>query len=199
MILISPSKTESNQQIIYGIKKGDKLVIEKVYKEYFFIISNYVKKNSGSVEDAKDIFQEALIVIYHNAVKEDFILDCKFSTYLYSICKNLWLKNLRDQPDKISDLTNLNELSMEQNTDEAIRDAHCYNLYLEKFGALSQKCQDMLKMYFARIDMKSIAKSLNLSSESYAKKKKFKCKEQLIKTIKEELLSKKLLQDEYCK
>ncbi|MEL6558894.1 MAG: sigma-70 family RNA polymerase sigma factor [Bacteroidota bacterium] len=199
MILISPTKTESNQRIIYGIKKGDKQVIEKVYNEYFFIIANYVKKNSGSLEDAKDIFQEALIVIYHNAAKESFKLDCKFSTYLFSICKNIWLKTLRDRPEKVSDLTHLHELSSDLNTDEAIREAACYNLYLKKFSTLSKKCQDMLKMYFAKIDMKSIAKSLNLSSEAYAKKKKFKCKEQLIKNIKEELLSNKLLQDEYCK
>jgi len=71
MILISPTKTESNQQIIYGIKKGDKLVIESVYRDYFLLVSNYVLKNSGSIEDAKDIFQESLIVIYHNAGREE--------------------------------------------------------------------------------------------------------------------------------
>ncbi|MGB3466113.1 MAG: sigma-70 family RNA polymerase sigma factor [Cyclobacteriaceae bacterium] len=187
MILISPTKTESNQLIVYGIKKGDKLIIEKVYQEYFFLISNYVKRNSGSAEDAKDIFQEALIIIYHNVSKKDFVLDCKFSTYLYSICKNLWLKHLRDHPDKKTDIMCIDELKADADTEAAVREGLLYEVYLKKFEMLSGRCQEVLKMYFAKIDMKSIARSLNLSSESYAKKKKFKCKEQLIKSIKEEL------------
>lgn len=194
-MLISPTKTESDQLIIYGIKKGDKLIIEKVYQEYFFLISNYIKKNSGSTEDAKDIFQEALIIIYHNVSRNNFGLHCKFSTYLFSICKNLWLKHLRDHPEKQGDHIDLHELPAETNPEQAIREAELYEVYLKKFNTLSNKCQEVLQMYFAKIDMRSIAESLNLSSESYAKKKKFKCKEQLIRNIKEELLCLKNWQD----
>jgi len=124
-------------------------------------------------------------------------LDCKFSTYLYSISKNLWLKHLRDNPGKVADLSQISDISHDAELEDSIRESKCYDIYLNKFEKLSQKCQEMLKMYFAKIDMKSIAKSLNLSSESYAKKKKFKCKEQLIKTIKKELLTQNLAQDEY--
>ena len=82
-------------EILDGIIKHDQDVLSYIYKKFFRIIKNYVIKNSGSEKDAQDIFQESLIVIYRQLKDGGLDLDCGFKTYLYSICRLQWLKQLK--------------------------------------------------------------------------------------------------------
>ena len=66
-----------------------------MYSEYLGMIQNVIVNNKGDMQEAEDIFQDGLIVIYNQAKKTDFELRCSIKTYLYSICRNLWLKKLR--------------------------------------------------------------------------------------------------------
>ena len=107
----------SVEEIIIGIKARDNCVLQHVYKNYYPTIQNFILNNSGSDDDAKDIFQEAIIVIYRK-VKEDkrFLLNSSFKTFMYSIARHLWLKQLRSkkiEDEKISDQQNFIELKEE--------------------------------------------------------------------------------------
>ena len=69
----------------------------------FFYGTIIIMKNKGSIEDTKDVFQEAIMVL-HEKVRVDIIqkdkklvLTCKLSTYIYSVSKNIWLKRLEQQ------------------------------------------------------------------------------------------------------
>ena len=64
-----------------------------------------VTSNSGTEYEAKDIYQEALIVLWQKAVSNNLVLTSKLSTYLYSICQNLWRKEL-DRKSRLSSETN---------------------------------------------------------------------------------------------
>lgn len=85
----------SDQHIVDQLKSGDTAVFKVLYND-FDLITSFVRKNSGNEEDARDIFHEALIVFYEKILKDEFELKSKLSTYLFSVCRNLWLYYLRD-------------------------------------------------------------------------------------------------------
>jgi RNA polymerase sigma factor (sigma-70 family) len=168
-----------------GIRFGKREVIDSIYKVFFPKIKSMVLKNSGTPEDARDIFQETLIAIYRNSQKPGFHLTCRFDTYLYAIARNLWFVNLRKRNIHFTDLESLSIPEDLEDLEETINSAERYRLYNRAFAELGEQCRKLLLLYMEGITMKAIAEALGFASESYAKKRKFKCKEKLIARITE--------------
>lgn len=84
----------SDLEIIEGIRQKDSKVISYIYKSCYPTISHLIHSNAGNAEDVQDVFQDAMVVLYKKLKEDDFDLYCAFGTYLYSICKRLWLKKL---------------------------------------------------------------------------------------------------------
>jgi len=92
--------TTENSTFLTGIATGNPLVIRQIYTQYFDSIAKYILHNKGTIDDAKDIFQDAMMVIYEKAQQADFELQYSLHTFLYTICRNLWLKKLRNKSSK---------------------------------------------------------------------------------------------------
>ena len=75
--------TES-QEIIDGILNGSSVVLDRLYQLYFPMVVKLVTRNNGTEDDAKDIFQEALMVLYDKIQRKDLTLSSSFKTYLYA-------------------------------------------------------------------------------------------------------------------
>jgi len=78
--------------IIEGIRRKDKDVLRYVYKQYFPMVRYFIVRNNGTEQDAEDIFQEAMIVVFERARKRNLALGCAFKTYLYSVVRHIWLQ-----------------------------------------------------------------------------------------------------------
>lgn len=177
----------SEQEIIDGIRRRDNRVLSYVYKSHYSAILNLVLTNSGSEDDAQDIFQETLIVVFkHIREKADFTLTSGFQTYLYSIARLLWLKAIRVRK---SDQKKLNEshpyIDFEPPkpfNDQDIR----YSLYQRAFITIPEDCQQILRLTVEGVSQKDIAEQLGYRSENYIKKRKHFCKQYLINKIKED-------------
>ncbi len=164
-------------------KKQDKAFL-KLYKNYTSI-ERFIRFKGGTKEDAKDIFQEALIVFYEKAIAADFKLTSTISTYLYSVCRFLW-KNELQKRNKTSNT----EIAIDF-PDEFPDEMQFYIEKEEKFKqlehALSQmgkKCLQILTLfYYEKTSMKIIAQQLGLTSEKAAKTQKYKCLEQVKLTV----------------
>ncbi len=143
-----------------------------------------IQTNGGSLDDAKDIFQDALMVVYRQSLRSDFTLTVAFYTYLYSVCRNLWLKQLRNRSTKgeveISETMDL----IEEGLQEAVTQNEQYKLYQDNFRKLGDECQKLLRLFMESRSVKEMMATLEYSSESYTKKRKFQCKEKLISLIK---------------
>ncbi|MCF8369619.1 MAG: sigma-70 family RNA polymerase sigma factor [Bacteroidales bacterium] len=172
-------------EILEGIKNRDTKVLDFIYENFFHPVKLFVMKNSGSLEDAQDIYQDAVLVIYQKVLHENLTLTCSFKTYLYSVCRLLWLKQLEKR--RINNRTaeeaglfiELAEdiFSINEKNDR-------YKLYQDHFKKLSFSCQKVLELFLAKIPLKEIARILGFKSEQYVKKRKFQCKEKLIQSIK---------------
>ena len=84
----------TEQDLLEGLAKNDREAIETIYKQHYNMVQSMILSNSGYPEDARDIFQEAMIVLYEKARSGSFELNSQLKTYLYSVCRRLWLKRL---------------------------------------------------------------------------------------------------------
>jgi RNA polymerase sigma factor (sigma-70 family) len=190
----------SDEQILKGILRHDNLILQYIYKQYYYNINYFIRKNQGSEDDASDIFQEAIIIIYRKIKENDLIFEkSSFKGYLFSVCRFLWLKQLekrRVEKEKLNDSLPYQEDLYDDNLNELAEKNERYGLYQKHFGTLSTDCQKLLQLFFEKVSLKEIAKVMGYKSEKYAKKRKFKCKELLISRIKQDAEFKKILEDD---
>ncbi len=179
---------------VEGIVKGDDTVIKYIYKSFFTSIFNFIKLNNGNKEDAEDIFQEAIIIIYKKAITGNFQLTSSFHTYLYAVCRNLWLKQLKKRSVGEKGLEDTEHyVAITDDLEEIIQHREKFVLFREKFEALGEDCKKVLRMFFERRSMQEICDEMGYSSVQYAKKRKFNCKEHLVEAIKNDKRYQELL------
>ena len=186
----------SNLDLLNGIRRNDTIVLQYIYKNFYSKINFFIKKNSGDDDDANDIFQEAIIIIFRKLKANELVLDCTFETYLYSVCRFLWLKQLdkrKIEKEKIKDNHDYHEDIYDDGLEKVADLNERYRLYQKHFINLGKDCQKVLQLYFDKVPLKNIAQIMGFKSEKYAKKRKFKCKEYLIKSIKQDLEYNKIL------
>lgn len=158
--------------------KGSDLAMRQIYKECYPMTENLVLKNSGNMADAKDIFQEAMVVFYYKVKEDDFQLSSKISTYIYSISKNQWYKKIRANKKKI-EVEMPEYLEVESNL-KIVPSQKEYNesqiALAELLQKSGEKCVKLLRaFYIENLSMLKIAKILDYSSEQVAKNKKARC------------------------
>jgi len=171
---------------IEGILNDDRFVVKRIYDEFFPKIKRMVTANSGNADDAWDVFQDALVVIYKKALKPDFILTCPFYNFLYPICKNLWLRKLNKKSRTEVTIQDEDGYVDEVNIEDVIHQTERHALYKEKFALLGEKCQQLMQLVFNKKKMREIAKILNYNNEQTTKQQHYKCKKKLIKFVRED-------------
>jgi RNA polymerase sigma factor (sigma-70 family) len=188
----------SNDELLRGILRNNSAVLRYIYKSYYHKINAFVNWNNGNSQDANDVFQEAIIVIYRK-VKEDKLIisdDCSFETYLFSVCRLLWLKQLQSRKEsivKLEDTEDFSETIYNDGLTEIIDKNERYKLYQDHFQKMGEECRKVLQLFFEKVPMKEITRIMGFSSDSYTKKRKHQCKEYLVKSIKQDTKFKKLI------
>lgn len=183
----------SDSAIIQGIRLKKESVIRHLYREYFPCILSMVQQNKGIYEDAEDVFQDGMMILYKKCSEGDVSLSCSLKTYFYSICRNIWLQRLeRTRKMEYRDPVEVNERSLMYN----VRDQELKEDYLERlryfqnhFLSLPNDCQQILLMFFDKVPLKEIAEKMRLSGVKYVKSRKYVCKN---------MLRKKILNDPAC-
>lgn len=186
----------SNLELLNGILRNDTIVLQFIYKNYYSNINFFIKKNNGDDDDANDIFQESIIIMYRKLKANELVIDCTFETYLYSVCRFLWLKQLEKRKIETENIKDKHEFNDDIYDDslEKLADLNDrYKLYQKHFANLGKDCQKILQLYFDKVPLKNIAQIMGFKSEKYAKKRKFHCKEYLIKSVKQDLEYKNIL------
>ena len=85
----------TDDQFISGLKANNNEILNALYKKYYHLVLKLVVNNSGNSDLAQDLYQETIIAVYENVQKPQFQLNCQLQTYIYSIAKRLWLKQLK--------------------------------------------------------------------------------------------------------
>ena len=80
--------------LIAAIQAGDERALAQLYRLHWPMVSHFVLQNSGSEDDAQDVYQEGVMVFYEKVRDGSLELSCQIKTYLYAVCRRLWLKRL---------------------------------------------------------------------------------------------------------
>jgi RNA polymerase sigma factor (sigma-70 family) len=159
---------------------------EVLYKQNFNSIQSFVIKNHGTKDEAKDIFQDAMIIVYRNLVNKSFKEDSKLSTYLFSICKNLWFQRIRKL--KVVEFQSVDVAeNLSENFEITKVDSSLLNELLDK---LKSDCKQLLiAFYYERKPMRDLMEIFKLGSEQAAKTKKLRCLNGLIDLVREKRMT----------
>jgi RNA polymerase sigma factor (sigma-70 family) len=166
----------SERLLLQGLARNDKKAIETIYKENYNLVQAIVINNSGTSEDAKDIFQEAMIVLYEKVQSGTFELNCQIKTFVYSVSRRLWLKRLMQQ--NRFNLSDGHEESV--SVDEEMEEHEKRNtefIMMEKaMNGLGEPCKSLLEaFYLQKKSMQDIAMSFGYTNSENAKNQKYKC------------------------
>jgi RNA polymerase sigma factor (sigma-70 family) len=166
------------KEIFERIQKGDEKALEFIYKKYYRMMTKLVITNSGTEEEARDVYQDALVVFWQKARSGNLVMTAKISTYIYSVCQNLWRKEL-DRKKRLSNEEKDSPQVMDMDSPEREKImAKCLN-------QLGETCRKVLMYYyFDEMSMQEIAEKLGFANTDTAKTKKYKCKQKLDELVK---------------
>lgn len=178
-------KKYSNDELLQGIATSNTKVLDYIYKENFKIVRHLIVTNNGNDEDARDIFQESLVVLFRKVREKNFKLTSSLSTFIYSIARLMWLKELNNRKERVelSDST-INSISKELEVIEIIDRNEKLKLFREKFEELSEDCKKVLRMFLNNVPIKEITGIMGYSSDQHTKNRRFRCKKTLVSKIK---------------
>jgi RNA polymerase sigma factor (sigma-70 family) len=171
-------KPENNEKaLLEGLAASDKKAIESIYRDNFNMIQSLVINNNGSADDAKDVFQEAMIVLYEKARSGTFELNCQIKTYMYSVSRRLWLKRLQQLNRFLPQVENLEStVPVEEEIEEHEKRNTEFEMMDKAIGRLGEPCKSLLEAYYLqKQNMQVIAANFGYTNADNAKNQKYKC------------------------
>ncbi len=191
----------SDEAILEGLRLRSDYIINFIYKEFFPLIRFLVTENGGTGEDAEDIFQDGIIIIYNkiNLDTNQFVLTSSFKTFMYSVCRNLWLQKLNKRKavyDRLSDVEEYIDLPKAMLSEASIKEVEMHRLIQIHFLSMPEDCQKILRLFSKNISLREIAVIMGFKTEKYAKTRKYMCKEELKKKISDDPRCQKFYKDD---
>lgn len=160
----------TDHEIIEHLKENRYSAALKGLYNVFPDAKKYIKANSGNTDDAKDVFQDALVVLCNKVRSADFVLTVPLKNYLLAVVKNCWLQELR-QRKKLPE-----GVSAQDPAAAVAEEGPEYPVAAAAFKLLGEKCKQLLILfYFNKQSFKHIAAALAFSDEKTAKNQKYRC------------------------
>ena len=171
------STQEQENALLKGLAQNDNVAIEAIYRENYNMVQAFILNNNGSVDDARDIFQETMMVLYEKAKTNTFELNCKIKTYVYSVCRRLWLKKLQQLHRYSSQIDSLEEtIPVEEEIEEHEKRNNDFVLMDSAMSKIGEPCKSLLDAYYLQNkNMQTIASEFGYTNADNAKTQKYKC------------------------
>ncbi|MVT10163.1 RNA polymerase sigma factor [Chitinophaga tropicalis] len=170
---------ERDRELLLGLARNDDKALATIYTENFPSVLRMVLQYKGSEDDAKDLFQEAMIILYEKVQQDEFDLYSKLKTFLYAICRHLWLKKQQNGswqlalPDELAEILPGEDLNITQEHQQ--KDLQ-FTIMEQAMGNMGEPCKTILEDYYVRkMSMQEIAEKFGYTNSENAKNQKYKC------------------------
>ena len=178
-------KLTGDAEILDRIRNGDEEVLVVLYQSNRKPILNLVSTNSGTRDDAEDMLQESLVVLWERVRAGRFEQNAKLSTFIYATARNLWFGRLRRKGREIP-----RDIDPEEHTDDALSALEGLvaseetAMVRDALGRIGEQCRKLLLLfYWEELSMEEIAGKLGFANAETAKAKKYQCKKALEKAL----------------
>lgn len=161
-----------------AVLANDDKALETLYTDNFYKTEAFVTANSGTAEEAKDIYQEAFIAAWQNIKAGRFVPQngSSLEAYLFQIAKYKWYDHLKAAKK-------MSVVPVEDNSFIETAYNEEEERYIEKvqdhFKNLGEPCRQVLTLfYFMKQSMTKIAAAFSWT-EATAKNNKYRCLQRL--------------------
>lgn len=173
----------TDREVVLGILNNSEEALNKLYIGYYPMVLQFILNNNGDEDDAKDVYQEAIIVLYNKIKNGDFELSSKLKTYLYSVSRRIWLKKLAQQSKKTSNIADFEDVLI---VEEDIEQHELKDLQFDKMKialeSLGEPCKTIIQDYYMHsLSMQDICEKFGYTNSDNAKTQKYKCLQRLKK------------------
>ncbi len=172
----------SDNSIIDGILQQDDKILNWLYDNYLQSVKSYVLKNSGSDDDVPDVFQDSIIILYKQITENNLNLTTDLKGYFFGIARNVWNAQLRKKQRS----TELQSDYMDEDETEESNNQILERIVARAFAKLKPDQRVILNLFSEGKSYEEIAEKMNLKNETYARRKKYLCKEAITEMIKED-------------
>lgn len=172
----------SNEMLKILLLSDREKAFEHLYEEAFPLVARFISRMGGDLNDAKDIFQDALIAFYEKVVGENISIKVSASAYVLGIAKHLWNRRFRGRPGYFP----LDEMESDVAVPEDFYAKSDWGTRLVKYLEVAgKKCMDMLQgFYYQSMNMQEIADAFGYGSVRSATVQKYKCLEKVREQVK---------------
>jgi RNA polymerase sigma factor (sigma-70 family) len=172
-----PSFTD--EELVAGIRRGDNRALAHLYRLHLPMVTHLVTQNSGTEDEAKDIYQEGVMVFYEKVREGTLELSCQIKTYLYAVCRRLWLKRLAEKGrygGRLDDHEPFLETGAEADLAEAEERDRQFALMSEALLRIGEPCRSLLEgFYLLDKSMQQLTAEHGYTNADNAKNQKYKC------------------------
>jgi RNA polymerase sigma factor (sigma-70 family) len=175
-------KKISDKSLIEGIRNQDDKTLNWLYENYFTTVRDYIIKNSGTAEDVSDTFQDAIIVLYNRVISDSFTLTSDLKGYFFGIVKNIWSNHLKLRKNTVE----IDADFLEDHSFEEVTEVFLGRIIEKAMSKMNPESREVLQMFYDGHSYDEIAKKLKYKNETYARRKKYLCKEELLELVKED-------------
>lgn len=176
-------KEYNSKEILRGIAKSKDRVICYVYRNCYPDVRKLILTNGGNEQDAQDIFQEGLVKVYQKITEHGLELTCNFKTYLYSVCRFLWLQELERIKTSRRENIPVDTIIDDRKANDRIREYAQLKLYRQHFNELGKECQKVLNMTFRNASAEEICVAMGYKNAQIARDKRYRCRKSLMNKI----------------
>ncbi|SDI75116.1 RNA polymerase sigma factor [Mucilaginibacter gossypii] len=170
----------SDEELIVTLKKQHvcDLAISFMYRNYFAVLSNYVRQNQGSDQDAEDVFQEVIVTFIEIVRKEKFRGESSVKTFLFTLNKYTWLNELKKRSRSLQREERYENERKKEDRDISsfLIEREAKSLVNDLIKRLGDTCKKILTAYYYEgLSMKEILPLVNYDNEQVLRNKKYKC------------------------
>lgn len=177
---------QTSEDIIIDLKGENNRAFGVLYKNYFGFVNRFITNNSGTTNDAEDIFQDTMIALLAKLRQDNFVLEASVKTYIMAIAKNLWFKKLRTA-NRETEFTDMHNNKFYEEISLAIEHEKTYWDKLQNYvHQITEHCKGLIHdMFFNNKPIEQTQIDYGYSTKHNAQNQKHKCVEQ-IRKVKEQ-------------
>jgi RNA polymerase sigma factor (sigma-70 family) len=175
-------------ELVASLRSGERMdeMIRSIYRNYFESLAWYVMNNSGSRQDAEDVFQEVVVTFIDLVQKDKFRGESTVKTFLFSLNRHIWLNELKKRGRTLAreEKYQKGQEQTDLDTSHYIAERENKTAIITLVRKLGEGCQQILLLfYYENWPMKKILETTDYENEQVLRNKKYKCLKQLEKML----------------
>jgi len=177
------SSVPTDREVILGILNNSEDILNKLYKAYYAMVLQFILNNNGDEDDAKDVYQEGIIILYNKIKAGNFELSSKLKTYIYSVCRRIWLRKLNLNSKKAGNITDYEDVfAVEEDVEHHEEKDASFAKMQSALDHLGEPCKTIIQdFYIHNLSMQDICEKFGYTNTDNAKTQKYKCLQRLKK------------------